>query len=65
MVLEARGNGRKSTKAQRSIVIILPVEPWAEKHGTGHLTLSMVGREGFPTRRFQKAKSRKMIRKSI
>lgn len=65
MVLAAGGNGGKSTKAQRCIVIILPVELWAEKHGTGHLTLSVVGREGFPTRKFQKAKSRKMTRKSV
>ena len=65
MALAAGGNGGKSTKAQRCIVIILPVELWAERHGTGHLTLSMVGREGFPTRKFQEAKSRTMIRKSI
>lgn len=46
-------------------VIILPGALWTEKHGTGHLTLSAVGQEVSPTRKFQKAKSRKMIRKSI
>lgn len=51
-------------KGQRSVKI-LPAVLWAEKYGMGHLTLSVVGGEGFPTRKFQKAKSRKRIRKSI
>lgn len=46
-------------------IIILPGALWTEKHRTGHLTLSAVGGKVPQPRKFQKAKSRKMIRKSI